>query len=182
MPILVISDIMCPRGTDRAQTLPNCGSREWSSSPDWRAQPGRHAPGRHPCTGVIAGKQLLWRRRSFVVLQEPCDQKNVYNLLRDAATSPPQQLLDFGQLLDVSASSEDVESLGGQSDAGELAAGSFPAIDFVFLARGCWRQLHRHSHHSMNLYVVVAVLNARITQVAALHWRGWRCCTSDSLC
>lgn len=45
--------------------------------------------------------------------------------------------------------------------------GSFAAVEFVLLARGCWRQLHRHSHYSLDLFEIVAVLNARITKVAA---------------
>eukprot|EP00903_Cladosiphon_okamuranus_P018617 g17137.t1 len=58
----------------------------------------------------------------------------------------------FGRLLHVSAVND---------------AGSFSAAKLVLLARECWRQLHIHSHHSLDLFKVVAVLNARITKVAA---------------
>lgn len=169
MPILVISDIMCrvgpivhklcPTAAPENGVLPRIGEPNLEGMRQVDIPALASLPESNFCGGEQASQS--------VVPQEPCDQKNVYNLLRDASTSPPQQLLDFGQLLDLSASSEDAKSLSGQSGAGEVAAGSFPAIGFAFLARGCLRQLHRHSHHSMNLYEVVAVLNARITKVAA---------------
>eukprot|EP00903_Cladosiphon_okamuranus_P015445 g14265.t1 len=93
-----------------------------------------------------------------VVPEKKCQQKNVYNLLRDAAMSPPQQLLDFGQLLDASACDRDALDSDGGSSA---------ATDFVVLDRDCLRRLHCHNYHSMNLFEIVAVLHARITKEAS---------------
>lgn len=133
MPILVISDIMCrvgpivyklcPTAAPEQGVLPRIGE----PNQDGMRQVDIPALALLPESNHIGGDE----GSQPVVQQEPCDQDNVYNLLRDATTSPPQQLLDFGQLLDVSASSRDVESAGG-----EVNSGSFTAINFAFLARG----------------------------------------------
>ena len=88
------------------------------------------------------------------VAEEKCTKENAYNVLRDAAPFPSaQQRLDFGQLLDVSARNE---------------AKRDNATQFVHLARSCFRELHRRSHFSIDLFEVVVVLHARITALAAL--------------
>ena len=91
------------------------------------------------------------------VSQQTCTQNNVCNLLRDAATSPSAQRLDFGQLLDVSACQE----LNGTT-----------AVAFVLLARGRLRNPRRQSHHPMDLFEVVGVLNVRFTKRAAFMRDG----------
>ena len=91
------------------------------------------------------------------VSQQECTQNSVYNLLRDAATSPPAQRLDFGQLLHVSA----CRDLDGTT-----------AVAFVLLARGRLRNLRRQSQTSMDLFEMVAVLNVRFTKVVAFMGDG----------
>ena len=86
------------------------------------------------------------------VSQQKCTQNNVYNLLRDAATSPPAQRLNFGQLLHASA----CQDLDGTT-----------AVAFVLLARGRLRNLLRQNYHSIDLFEVVAVLNVRFTKFVA---------------
>lgn len=154
MPILVISDIMCRVGPIVHQRCP-------TAAPDNGVLPRTGEPDDKgmrqvdiPALASLPGSNFSGAEEDTlpVVEQEPCPQKNVYNLLRDAAPSPRQQQLDFSQLFEVSAVND---------------AGSFAAAEFVLLARGCWRQLHRHSHYSLDLFEIVAVLNARITKVAA---------------
>lgn len=154
MPILVISDIMCRVGPIVHKMCP-------TAAPDKGVLPRIGEPDDQgmrqvdiPALASLPGSNFSGAEEATppVVAQEPCQQQNVYNLLRDAAPSPRQQLLDFEQLLHVSAVND---------------AGSFTATEFVLLARDCWRQLHRHSHYSLDFFEVVAVLNARITSVAA---------------
>ena len=81
----------------------------------------------------------------------------MYNLLRDAATSPPVQRLDFGNLLHVSAR----QDLDGTT-----------AVVFVPLARGRLRNLRRQNHHSMDFFEMVAVLNVRALHQARRFHEG----------
>lgn len=151
MPILVITDIMCRVG-------PIVHARCPSAAQNRGVLPRIGEPNEHgmrqvhiPDLASLGKHYHSADQGAEPVQQEKCTQKNVYNLLRDSAPAPPAQRLDFGQLLDMSAST------GPNKDN---------AADFVLLARGCLRELHRQSHRSMNLFEVVAVLNARFTNLA----------------
>lgn len=159
MPILVVTDIMCRVGPLIHGLCP-------TAAPNGGALPRIGAPDTEgmckvdiPALALLPGNNYSGGEEHSqpVVPQEACEQKNVYNLLRDAAMSPPQQAVDFEQLLAVSASRDP-----NTPHDGSLGT----ATKFVLLARECVRQLQRHSHHSMDLCEVVAVLNVRITQVS----------------
>lgn len=167
MPILVITDIMCRVGPLIHKLCP-------TAAPDNGVLPRVGEPDEDgmrkvdiPALAVLPGNNYSGAGEipQPEVPQETCEQENVYNLLRDAAPKPPLQRLDFEMLLEVSASRDLSGSGGGSVPAVDFVL--LPAVDFVLLARGCLRQLHRHSRHSMDLFEVVAILNARITQVVA---------------
>ncbi len=154
MPILVISDIMCRVGPIAHKicptAAPNNGALPRIGEPDDKGMRQVDIP----ALASLPGSNFSGAEEATpqIVPPGPCQQENVYNLLRDSAPSPGQQLLDFDQLLEVSAVNDPA---------------SPSAVEFVVRARGCWRQLHMHSHYSLDLFEVVAVLNARITKVAA---------------
>lgn len=106
-----------------------------------------------PSLAKLGTHVLEEKERGQPVPVEKCTQENVYNVFRDAELLPPVQCLDFGQLLKESA----VE-----------AAGRDIATQFVQLAEYCLREVRRKGHYSINLFEVVAILNARIPALVAL--------------
>lgn len=157
MPILVITDIMCRVGPivhGICQTAaPNKGVLPRVGEPDEHGMRKVDIPALAPLGNYFLGADQV----SEPVQQEKCTQSNVYNLLRDAQPSPPVQRLDFGQLLSVSA---------WQDKEGNTA------VAFVLLARARLRNLRRQSHHSIDLFEVVAVLNVRLTKLVAFISEG----------
>ena len=140
---------------DRCQTAaPNEGVLPRVGEPDEHGMRKVDIPALAPLGNYFLGADQV----SEPVPQEKCTQRNVYNLLRDAQTSPPVQRLDFGQLLSVSAWQDREEGT--------------TAVDFVLLARARLRNLRRRSHHSMDLFEVVAVLNVRLTKLVAFISEG----------
>ncbi|CAB1117156.1 unnamed protein product [Ectocarpus sp. CCAP 1310/34] len=113
-----------------------------------------HIPALAPLGNYFLGADNV----SKPVPQERCTRSNVYNLLRDAKPSPAVQRLDFGQLLSVSSLQE-------------LEEGD-TAVAFVLLARARLRNLCRQSHHSMDLFEVVAALNVRLTKLVTFIRKG----------
>ncbi|CAB1105581.1 unnamed protein product [Ectocarpus sp. CCAP 1310/34] len=158
MPILVITDIMGRVGPivhGLCQTAaPNKGVLPRVGEPDEHGMRTVDIPALAPVGNYFFGADKI----SKPVPQEKCTRSNVYNLLRDAKPSPAVQRLNFGQLLSAS-SWQEVE----EGDT---------AVAFVLLARARLRNLRRQSHHSMDLFEVVAVLNVRLTKLVAVIREG----------
>lgn len=94
------------------------------------------------------------KERGQPVPETKCAQENVYNVLRDAGLDPPvQRGTVFEQLLDVSAAQPAEGMLG---------------VQFADLAKARLRELRRKGRYSVELVEVVAVINARVTALAAV--------------